>query len=89
MILQNGCNLNWLQPFLYSFLIVCTMMHTAISVGTFLTAPAQNTPTIVVTGGKTASAGTIAKRAATRALASVMRSGASAIIRGLFGNKKK
>ncbi|MGX8692253.1 MAG: helicase HerA-like domain-containing protein [Clostridia bacterium] len=41
-----------------------------------------------VTGGKTASAGTIAKRAATNALRSVMRSGATGIIRGLFGNKK-
>lgn len=41
-----------------------------------------------VTGGKTASTGTIAKRAATNALSSVMRSGANSIIRGLFGNKK-
>lgn len=41
-----------------------------------------------VTGGKTTSAGTIAKRAARNALSSVMRSGASAIIRGLFGIKK-
>ena len=41
-----------------------------------------------LTGGKSASAGTIAKRAATSALSSVMRQGASAIIRGLFGNKK-
>ena len=41
-----------------------------------------------VTGGKTASAGTIAKRAATNALRSVMRAGATGIIRGLFGNKK-
>lgn len=41
-----------------------------------------------VTGGKTTSAGAIAKRAARNALSSVMRSGASAIIRGLFGIKK-
>ena len=41
-----------------------------------------------VTGGKTTSATTIAKRAATNALSSVMRSGASSIIRGLFGNLK-
>ena len=41
-----------------------------------------------VTGGKTTSAATIAKRAATNALSSVMRSGASSIIRGLFGSKK-
>ncbi len=41
-----------------------------------------------VTGGKTTSAGTIAKRAARNALSSVMRSGTSAIIRGLLGNKK-
>ena len=41
-----------------------------------------------VTGGKTTSATTIAKRAARNALSSVMRSGASAIIRGLFGIKK-
>ena len=41
-----------------------------------------------VTGGKTTSASTIAKRAATNALSSVMRSGSSAIIRGLFGTKK-
>ena len=40
------------------------------------------------TGGKTASAQTIAKRAAKNALSSVMRSGTSAIIRGLLGNKK-
>ncbi|MBR0039791.1 MAG: DUF853 family protein [Oscillospiraceae bacterium] len=40
------------------------------------------------TGGKTTSAGTIAKRAARNALSSVMRSGTSAIIRGLFGIKK-
>ena len=39
-----------------------------------------------VTGGKTTSAGTIAKRAARNALSSVMRSGT--IIRGLFGIKK-
>ena len=42
-----------------------------------------------VTGGKTVSSGTIAKRAASAALKSVMRSGSNAIIRGLFGNKKK
>ncbi len=41
-----------------------------------------------VTGGKTTSASTIAKRAATNALSSVMRSGSTSIIRGLFGNKK-
>ena len=41
-----------------------------------------------VTGGKTTSAGTIAKRAGRNALSSVMRSGSSAIIRGLFGIKK-
>ena len=40
------------------------------------------------TGGKTTSATTIAKRAARNALSSVMRSGSSAIIRGLFGIKK-
>ena len=40
------------------------------------------------TGGKTTSAQTIAKRAARNALSSVMRSGTSAIIRGLLGNKK-
>ena len=40
------------------------------------------------TGGKTTSASTIAKRAARNALSSVMRSGTSAIIRGLLGNKK-
>lgn len=41
-----------------------------------------------VTGGKTTSATTIAKRAATNALKSVARSGANAIIGGLFGGKK-
>ena len=41
-----------------------------------------------VTGGKVTDTGTIAKRAATNALSSVMRSGSSSIIRGLFGNKK-
>ena len=40
------------------------------------------------TGGKTASAQTIAKRAARNALSSAMRGSTSAIIRGLFGNKK-
>ncbi len=40
------------------------------------------------TGGKTTSAQTIAKRAARNALTSAMRSGSTAIIRGLFGNKK-
>ena len=40
------------------------------------------------TGGKTTSTATIAKRAARNALSSVMRSGSSAIIRGLFGIKK-
>ena len=41
-----------------------------------------------LTGGKITSTGTIAKRAASNALSSVMRSGSSAIIRGLFGTKK-
>ena len=41
-----------------------------------------------VTGGKTTSASTIIKRAATNALSAVMRSGSSSIIRGLFGNIK-
>ena len=41
-----------------------------------------------VTGGKTTSVGTIAKRAASSALSAVMRSGSSSIIRGLFGNIK-
>lgn len=41
-----------------------------------------------VTGGKTASTGDIAKRAAGNALKSLMRSGSSAIIRGIFGNRK-
>ena len=41
-----------------------------------------------VTGGKKTSAATIAKRAATNALSSVLRSGTSSILRGLFGNKK-
>ena len=40
------------------------------------------------TGGKTTSASAIAKRAARNALSSVMRSGTSAIIRGLLGNRK-
>ena len=40
------------------------------------------------TGGKTTSAQTIAKRAARNALSSAMRSGTSAILRGLLGNKK-
>ena len=40
------------------------------------------------TGGKTTSAQTIAKRAARNALSSAMRGSTSAIIRGLFGNKK-
>lgn len=40
------------------------------------------------TGGKTTSAATIAKRAASNALSSVMRSGASSLLRGLFGNLK-
>ena len=39
-----------------------------------------------LTGGKTVSTGTMAKRAATNALSTVMRSGAKGIIRGLFGN---
>ena len=42
-----------------------------------------------LTGGKITSTGTIAKRAASNALSSVMRSGSFAIIRGLFGTKKK
>ena len=42
-----------------------------------------------VTGGRTTSAATIAKRAATNALRSVARSGANALIGGLFGGKKK
>ena len=41
-----------------------------------------------LTGGKVTDTGTIAKRAASNALSSIMRSGSSAIVRGLFGNKK-
>ncbi len=41
-----------------------------------------------LTGGKITNTATIAKRAASNALSSVMRSGSSAIIRGLFGTKK-
>ena len=41
-----------------------------------------------VAGGRVSSTGTVAKRAATSALSSVMRSGATSIIRGLFGTKK-
>ena len=41
-----------------------------------------------ITGGKTTDTKTIAKRAATNALSSVMRSGTSSILRGLFGTKK-
>ncbi|MBQ4244377.1 MAG: DUF853 family protein [Clostridia bacterium] len=41
-----------------------------------------------VLGGKKTSAQTMAKRAATNALSSVMRSGVSAVIRGLFDTKK-
>ena len=41
-----------------------------------------------VTGGKKTSTSTIAKRAAGNALKSLMRSGSSSIIRGLFGNIK-
>ena len=41
-----------------------------------------------LTGGKITSTATIAKRAASNALSSVMRSGSAAIIRGLFGTKK-
>ncbi len=41
------------------------------------------------TGGKVSSSGTIAKRAARNALSSVMRTGVTSIVRGLFGNKKK
>lgn len=40
------------------------------------------------TGGKKTDASTIAKRAASSALKSVMRSGSDAILRGLLGNKK-
>ncbi|MBO7398797.1 MAG: DUF853 family protein [Clostridia bacterium] len=41
-----------------------------------------------LTGGKGVTGGTIAKRAAKSALASVIRQGATSIIRGIFGNKK-
>ena len=41
-----------------------------------------------VTGGKITSASTITKRAAASALSSVMRSGTSSIIRGIFGSMK-
>ena len=41
-----------------------------------------------IAGGKQVSAGTMAKRAAGNALKSVMRSGSSSIVRGLFGNFK-
>ena len=41
-----------------------------------------------LTGGKVTDTGTIAKRAASNALSSIMRSGSSSIVRGLFGNKK-
>ena len=41
-----------------------------------------------LTGGKTVSAGTMAKRAATNALSSLLRTGTTGILRGLFGNKK-
>ena len=41
-----------------------------------------------VTGGKVNDTGTIAKRAASTALGSLMRSGSNAIVRGLFGNRK-
>jgi hypothetical protein len=41
-----------------------------------------------VMGGKKTDAKTIAKRAATNALSSVMRNGSSSIVRGLFGNIK-
>ena len=54
---------------------------------TVVTAVSHNLVNSVV-GGKKTSAGTIAKRAATNALSSVLRSGTSSIIRGLFGNKK-
>ncbi len=56
----------------------------ASSVATAVTRNLVNT----VVGGKKTSTGTIAKRAATNALSSVMRSGSTAIIRGLFGTKK-
>ncbi|MBQ7566331.1 MAG: DUF853 family protein [Oscillospiraceae bacterium] len=39
-------------------------------------------------GGKVSSSGTIAKRAASNALRSAMRSGSSSILRGIFGNIK-
>ncbi len=42
-----------------------------------------------IAGGKKVSGATMAKRAATNALSSVMRSGTSAIVRGLFGISKK
>ena len=41
-----------------------------------------------VTGGKVNDTGAIAKRAASSALGSLMRSGSNAIVRGLFGNRK-
>ena len=41
-----------------------------------------------ITGGRTVSTGTMAKRAATNALSAVMREGSQSILRGLFGNKK-
>ena len=41
-----------------------------------------------IAGGKQVSAGTMAKRAAGNALKSVMRSGSTSIVRGLFGNFK-
>ena len=41
-----------------------------------------------LTGGRQTSAKTIAKRAATNALSSVMRNGSKEILRGLFGNSK-
>ena len=58
--------------------------NAASSVASSMTTNLVNT----ITGGKTVSAGTMAKRAASNALSSVMRTGAKSIIRGLFGNKK-
>ena len=58
-----------------------------VAASSVVTAVSHNLVNSVV-GGKTTSATTIAKRAATNALSSVMRSGTSSIIRGLFGNLK-
>ena len=40
MILQNGCNLNWLQPFLMLF-VASAFRHWLLCWGPFLTAPFQ------------------------------------------------